>query len=62
VSPTLSCPGAGLQALPEVTALGALRDFGARLHGCLTTRAYALFELAYAVLCAGRPVSSLVQL
>ena len=42
--------------------MGALRDFRARLHGCLTTRADALFELADAVLCAGRPVSSLVQL
>jgi hypothetical protein len=42
--------------------VAALRDFRARLHGCLTTRADALFELADAVLCAGRPVSSLVQL
>ena len=62
MSPTLSCPGAGLQVLTEVPALGALRDFRARLHGCLTMRADALFELADAVLCAGRPVSSLVQL
>jgi hypothetical protein len=62
VSPALSCPGAGLQALPEAAALGTLRDFRARLHGCLATRANALFELADAVLCAGRPVRSLVQL
>jgi hypothetical protein len=58
----LSCPGAGLQALPGGLALGALRDFRARLHECLTARADALFELADAVLCADRPVSSLVQL
>jgi hypothetical protein len=62
VSPTLSCPGAGLQALAGGPALGALRDFRARLHECLTARADALFELADAVLCADRPVSSLVQL
>jgi DDE superfamily endonuclease len=62
VSPTLSCPGAGLQALPEVPVLGALRDFRVRLHRCLAARADSLFELADAVLCADRPVSSLVQL
>lgn len=60
--PTLSCPGPGLQALPEVTALGALRDFRARLLGCLTARADALFDLADAVACSDRPVRSLVQL
>jgi hypothetical protein len=58
----LSCPGPGLQALPEVTALGALRDFRARLLGCLTARADALFDLADAVACSDRPVRSLVQL
>jgi len=62
VSPTLSCPAAGRQALPEVPALEALRGFRERLHECLTARADALFELADAVLCTGRPVSSLVQL
>jgi hypothetical protein len=62
VSPTLSCPGTGLRAFAEVPVLGALRDFRARLHGCLTARADSLFELADAVLCADRPVSSLVQL
>jgi hypothetical protein len=62
VSPTLSCPGTGLRAFAEVPVLEALRDFRARLHGCLTARADSLFELADAVLCADRPVSSLVQL
>jgi hypothetical protein len=62
VSLTLSCPGLGLQALGEVPALERLRDFRERLHGCLTARADALFELADAVLCAEGPVSSLVQL
>jgi hypothetical protein len=43
-------------------AAGPLREFRERLHGCLTARGDALFELADAVLCAGRPVRSLVQL
>jgi hypothetical protein len=59
---TLSCPGAGLQGLAEVPALEALREFRLRLHGCLASRADALFELADAVACAGGPVTSLVQL
>ncbi len=59
---TLSCPGAGLPVLPGNPALGALREFRQRLHGCLTARADALLELADAVLCSDRPVRSLVQL
>ena len=59
---TLPCRGAGLPVLPGSQALGALREFRERLHGCLTARGDALFELANAVLCAGRPVRSLVQL
>jgi len=59
---TLPCPGAGLQGLAEVPALEALREFRLRLHGCLASRADALFELADAVACAGGPVTSLVQL
>jgi hypothetical protein len=39
-----------------------LREFRERLHGCLTARGDALFELADAVLCSDRPVRSLVQL
>jgi hypothetical protein len=39
-----------------------LRGFRERLHGCLTARVDALFELADAALCADRPVRSLVQL
>jgi hypothetical protein len=59
---TLSCPGAGLPVLPGNPALGALREFREQLLGCLTARADALLELADAVLCADRPVRSLVQL
>ena len=44
--PTLSCPVAGVQSVPRVSALGVLREFRERLRGCLTARADALFELA----------------
>ena len=40
----------------------ALREFRARLYGCLTARADALFELTDAILCADHAVTSLVQL
>ena len=40
----------------------ALREFRARLYGCLTARADALFELCDAVLCADHAVTSLAQL
>ncbi|MEU5996175.1 transposase [Spirillospora sp. NPDC047418] len=43
-------------------ALGRLTEFRKRLYGSLTGRADALFELADAVLCADRPVTSLVEL
>ena len=46
---TLPCRGAGLPVLPGGQALGALREFRERLHGCLTARGDALFELADAV-------------
>jgi hypothetical protein len=62
VGPTLPCPGAGLPALPGSPALTALAEFRGRLHGCLTARADALFDLAGAVACPDRPVTSLVQL
>jgi hypothetical protein len=62
VRPTLSCPGAGLPALPGNPGLAALAEFRRRLHGCLTARGDALFDLADAVLCSDRPVRSLVQL
>src|SRR5689334_4556383 len=52
-----------LQAsITRVLALGRLRQFRRGLYGCLTGRADALFELADAVLCAGHPVTSLVEL
>ena len=40
----------------------ALREFRARLYGCLTARADALFELCDGILCADHAVTSLVQL
>ena len=52
----MPCPDTGLPALAE------LRAFRRRLRGCLTARGDALFDLADAVLCSGRPVRSLVQL
>jgi DDE superfamily endonuclease len=53
-----------MQAVPGVARLAvrALREFREGLHGCLTARGDALFELADAVLCVGGPVRSLVQL
>jgi DDE superfamily endonuclease len=62
VRPTLPCPGAGLPVLPGNPALGALREFRELLLRCMTARADALLDLADAVLCADRPVRSLVQL
>ena len=43
-------------------ALGDLSRFREAFYGCLTVRADGLFELADAVLCAGGPVTSLVEL
>jgi hypothetical protein len=40
----------------------ALREFRARLYGCLTARPDAAFELVDAILCADHAVTSLVQL
>jgi len=68
-----SLPGAGLEAAaprpPDAAQVAdavarflALREFRARLYGCLTSRPDALFELCDAVLCADHAVTSLVQL
>jgi hypothetical protein len=43
-------------------ALGVLTGFRQELYGCLSARADSLFELSEAVLCAERPVTSLVEL
>jgi hypothetical protein len=52
-----------LQAsIGRVLMLGSLVAFRARLYGCLTGRAAALFELVDAVLCADHAVTSLVEL
>jgi len=61
---TLLCPGRGDAAGSGGCGPAArmLRGFRERLHGCLTARVDALFELADAALCADRPVRSLVQL
>src|SRR6266568_3982782 len=49
-------------AIGRYRACQALREFRARLYGCLTARADALFELCDAILCADHAVTSLVQL
>ena len=55
-------PGVFTAAVARYRALERLREFRARLYECLDLRADALFELADAVLCADRPVTSLVLL
>lgn len=71
---TFSRPGGQPQAFPvhlmpdpaqvaeSVSRFLALREFRARLYGCLTVRSDSLFELADAILCADHAVTSLVQL
>jgi hypothetical protein len=49
-------------ALARYRAYQALREFRARLYGCLTARPDACFELCDAILCADHAVTSLVQL
>jgi hypothetical protein len=70
VSGVLAADLAGLPAQPPDAAQVAdavaryrvLREFRARLYGCLTARADACFELVDAILCADHAVTSLVQL
>jgi hypothetical protein len=49
-------------AVARYRACQGLREFRARLYGCLAARADALFELCDAILCADHAVTSLVQL
>jgi hypothetical protein len=49
-------------AVARYRAYQALREFRARLYGCLTARPDACFELCDAILCADHAVTSLVQL
>jgi len=66
--PAGSSPAMAPAALDPAQVAGAvdrymaLREFRARLYGCLTARADALFELCDAILCADHAVTSLVQL
>src|SRR6266487_2281923 len=66
--PAGSSPAVAPAALDPAQVAGAvdrylaLREFRARLYGCLTARADALFELCDAILCADHAVTSLVQL
>ena len=46
----------------RVESLAALSEFRVGYHGCLTSRADALFELTDAILCTGGPVKALVDL
>ena len=61
---TLSCPGAGRQAVPAGAgeARLLLAGFREELYRCLTRRGDALFCLADAVLCEDRPVTDLARL
>jgi len=49
-------------AVARYRACQALREFRARLYGCLTSRPDALFELCDAILCADHAVTSLAEL
>ncbi len=49
-------------AVARYRAYQALREFRARLYGCLTARADAAFELVDAILCADHAVTSLAEL
>ena len=51
-----------VQVAGAVARFQALRDFRARLYGCLTSRPDACFELCDAVLCADHAVTSLAGL
>ena len=49
-------------AIARYQAFRALREFRARLYGCLTARPDAAFELVDAILCADHAVTSLAEL
>jgi hypothetical protein len=51
-----------LEEAARVESLAVLSGFRRELHGCLTARADALFELTDALLCADGPVRTLVGL
>src|SRR5579863_9352306 len=50
------------QVAAAVARYRALREFRARLYGCLTARPDASFELCDAILCADHAVTSLAEL
>src|SRR5712691_2764767 len=50
------------QVAASVARYQALREFRARLYGCLTARPDASFELIDAILCADHAVTSLAEL
>jgi hypothetical protein len=55
-------PAQVADAIARYRAYQGLREFRARLYGCLASRPDALFELCDAILCADHAVTSLVQL
>ena len=55
-------PGQVAAAVARYRACQELREFRARLYGCLTARPDAAFELCDAILCADHAVTSLVEL
>jgi hypothetical protein len=61
-APQPTDPARVADAVARYRAYQALREFRARLYGCLAARADALFELCDAILCADHAVTSLVQL
>jgi hypothetical protein len=55
-------PAQVAEAVARCGAYRSLREFRARLYGCLTARPDASMDLVDAILCAGHAVTSLVQL
>ncbi len=52
----------GVQVAAAIARYQGLREFRARLYGCLTARPDAAFELVDAILCADHAVTSLAEL
>jgi hypothetical protein len=62
VAPWPPDPAQVAAATARYRAYQALREFRARLYGCLTARPDAAFELVDAILCADHAVTSLAEL
>src|ERR1035441_1298693 len=62
LAPQPPAPAQVAAAVARYQGYRVLREFRARLYGCLPARADALFELCDGILCADHAVTSLVQL